>query len=488
MGVVPLAFIAICCISSISLHAATIDRTCKDILYDGSLGSNDSVRFSFDRRYPCGQYANGDWWISADAVGPVRIVEISPEAWDGLNGFEINPSSGSKQAFDRRVAGYTPSQQPALPLVIKSDASVVKAVSASISKQTCLPCLQYAAVLTVLNRPAVNSEKLFRPGYFGKQKYALSVEAIKLNKLPRLPVACCSASKELGFDELARRYRGVQLDHLEGWVGRSLHPVGNMPDYGASIARDTATGLLRMFLDDFSLGNPSHRSALVGYLQMSIDLLTMAENGVQWHTDGGHGNGRKLPLIVGGYLLEDDRFLKAVRKSAFSEDEQVFFSAVANIALYGRQCDDAQYWMQQRANKGPKDCRDPYGYIDGGGKEIGEGYQACCTAMPWKYTALAIRLLRLEESWSNEAFLQYVDRWVGHGAWAVPDPCAGFNEKVDEYGKKYGPKSSGRCIEGGGRFSSKHGTNKNNGYYGSKFGDQFWHWYVSRAPAPSGIP
>jgi hypothetical protein len=99
--------------------------------------------------------------------------------------------------------------------------------------------------------------------------------------------------------------------------------------------------------------------------------------------------------------------------------------------------------------------------------------------MPWKYTALVIRLLGLEGKWNNDAFLQYVDRWVNHGAWASPDPCSPYNNSPAGYGIEYGPKSSGRCIEGAGRYVDKHGSKKNSGYYGSRFGDQVWQWHAS---------
>jgi len=44
-------------------------------------------------------------------------------------------------------------------------------------------------------------------------------------------------------------------------------------------------------------------------------------------------------------------------------------------------------------------------------------YQLCCTAMAWKATAAAVRLLPgLEELWNHPDFLAYVDRWVTRGA------------------------------------------------------------------------
>ena len=480
MGLVQIGFLAAFCLIIVSLPTSASDQTCESVKYSSPATWENAVEFVFDKPYVCGQYANGDWWVSAGPRGHVQIISILPEARAGLSGFEVNPSSRSKQAFDRRVAGYDRTLQPSLPLSLTGDVSLVKAVSANVAKPNCLPCLQYAAVLTVLAKPVSDSKVMFRPGYFGKKKFSYSADSIGRKSLSRISASCCSVTEKLSFSMIADRYSGVQLDHLEGWVGRSMHPSDNMPDYGASIARDTSTSILRMLLDDFDPAKSVHRAALIGYLQMSIDLLSMAENGVRWSADGGHGNGRKLPLLFGGYFLEEDRFYKAVNQSTFSEDEQVYFSPVVKKALYGRKCSDAEYWMQQRFNKGPKDCRDPYGYIDGGGKDIGDGYQFCCTAMPWKYTALVIRLLGLEGKWNNDHFLQYVDRWINHGAWASPDPCAPYNNSPASYGVRYGPTSSGRCIEGAGRSVDKHGSKKNNGYYGSKFGDQVWQWYASR--------
>jgi hypothetical protein len=479
MGLVSLKRVLTLCIFGGAFSVAATEQTCTSVKYQAPSPGN-AVEFVFDKPYVCGKYANGDWWVSATASAEVRIVSIQPEAVDGLNGFEVNPSSKDRQAFDRRVFGYDQKLQPSLPLKINGDASVVKAVSVGTAKTNCVPCLQYVAVLTVLAKPAVNSSTEFRPGYFGKRKISFPVGSIWAKTLPRLPASCCSARKDLPLNALAKRYAGVQLDHLEGWTGRSLHPIDNMADYGASLARDSATAILRMLLDDFDMANELHRMVLIGYMQMSIDLLSMAENGVRWSADGGHGNGRKLPILFGGHMLGADRFYKAANQAIFSEDEQVYFSQNAKKALYGRKCADTDYWMQLRFNKGPADCRDPYGFIDGGGQNIGDGYQFCCTAMPWKYTALVIRLLGLERKWNNDAFLQYVDRWVNHGAWASPDSCAPYNKNPASYGIEYGPAPSGRCIEGTGRYIDKHGSKRDSGYYGSKFGDQVWQLYASR--------
>jgi hypothetical protein len=178
--------------------------------------------------------------------------------------------------------------------------------------------------------------------------------------------------------------------------------------------------------------------------------------------------------LFAGHVLDDPGFFDAVRSGRFSEDDQVYRSVVTGQALFGLGCSDEQYWMTTRLNKGKRDCRDPYGYIDGGGHEIGEAYQKCCTAKPWKYTALAIDLLGLREAWGNDAFFEYVDRWVSQGVQALPDPCAPFNGDAKAYGKAYGPALSKGCVKGGGRYPEKHAINADTGFYDHKFGEAMW--------------
>ena len=94
--------------------------------------------------------------------------------------------------------------------------------------------------------------------------------------------------------------------------------------------------------------------------------------------------------------------------------------------------------------------------------------------MPWKYTALAVRMLALEKAWAYDPLLEYVDRWVSEGAWASPDPCAPYNNVPDDYLRSYGPNKARECIPGAGRYKDKHGTNKDAGFYRSALGDQMW--------------
>lgn len=451
---------------------------CSSITYRSPLETESEITFAFDEAYLCGQFANGDWWVSEGRRGYVQIDQIFPEATANAHGTEVNPSESESQGFDDRIHGFDKALSATFPLKVEGGSSVVKTISTAYKEgqSRCRPCLDYAAVLTVTSKPIEDSKKLLRPSYFGKEKKFYRLDGIEKLKSRRLDARCCKSAASLTFETLAERYRGVRLDHLTGWGGRNMHPRHNMPDYGAAIARDNAVAVLRLLMDDFDIDDKDHKAALINYLQMGIDLEGMALNGVDWPGEGGHGNGRKLPILFTGWVLDYEIFGQALESAVFSEDEQVYWSEKAQVSLFGQDCTDAGYWSRMRTGAGAKDCRDPYGYIDG------YGYQFCCTAMPWKYTALAVLILELETQWNNDSFLNYVHRWVNHGVWAEPDPCAPYNGDPDDYGLSYGPDSDGNCIQGAGRhfYSEKrarHGDNRDEGNYGSEFGDELWAWF-----------
>ncbi len=449
--------------------------TCNSVTYSAPSSAEANIEFIFDQAYPCGQFANGDWWVADPLQNGITIVDMLPRTDQGMHGAEIQPSYTNKQGFDKRISHYDASLTPSLPAFIPYGDIISLVKTASVTSSSCKVCLQFAAVLTVVPEPLANSQSLLRPGYFGTNKSLYSTDNLNLSSLGTLPSIGILDENSSTFDNLAQRYHDVQLDHLIGWYGRAMHPVDNMPDYGASIARDNATTVLRMLLDDFNPQEPAKQQTLISYLQMAVDLQSMVSGGANWYADGGHGNGRKLPLLFAGQILNQPSFIETAQQPRFSEDQQVYLSPVTNQALFGRACSDSSYWKQQRYGTGPKDCRDPYGLIDGGGSYIGYAYQYCCTSKPWKYTALATRLLRLESEWNNPVFFAYVDRWVNHGVIAAPDECAPFNGDRTAYGQLYGPDNiNGGCIKGAGRSTSVDGINADGGYYGHTLSERMW--------------
>lgn len=519
LSLLPLLWVASCGGGGGDGAAAPTEQTCASVTYAAPSGSANNIVFSFDKAYRCGQFANGDWWASADSGGSVTITAITPasDAVNGRNGFEVNPSLTTKEAFDKKAYDsatvalkiYDATLLPTLPLLIAPAAttdyhSVVKAASvSSYSTDIERPTLQFAAVLTVTKQPIDNSTSYLRPGYFGPlaNKKLYAVDSLNLAALPKYPVSTLPSASTYTLSMVAQRFQGVQLDHIADFRGRSIHPIDNMTatGYGAEIATDVGVGLVRMLLDDFNPTDSVHRAALMGYLQMAVDLRSMALGGTKWPANGGHANGRKLPFVFAAWLMSSvaSDFTSAMTTSGltFSEDEMVYYSNAtgSQVALYGKppvggtaDAKDADYWKttitsangtNEAARQGARDLRDPYGYIDGGGYEIGSAYQSCCTAMPWRYTVLALRMLNLKSAWNNNALFDYVDRWDSVGVIATPDPCAPYTASGTR-GVDYGLISGGStCVAGAGRWPTRHGAPSGTVSYNSTFGDAAWALY-----------
>jgi len=130
----------------------------------------------------------------------------------------------------------------------------------------------------------------------------------------------------------------------------------------------------------------------------------------------------------------------------------------------------------------------------------------------------------MQEVWHPQALIDYVDRWVGFGAWTQPDPCApadgvcvggsnngqacnhaydcpdGQCDAWDNYGITFGPDGSGGCIldtdpsDGIGRFPERHGIYADEGHRRSQFQAAMWdayrHYYaisLTGTPADGAI-
>ncbi|RNF83206.1 hypothetical protein EER27_11930 [Lysobacter psychrotolerans] len=425
------------------------------------------VTFTLDRAYPCGQFANGDYWVTPveGSLGKVKVLSITPAYEEGRNGLEVNPSRVDRHGFDAGADGFDETLVQTLPYSAEPNESLVKAVSIIGHDKT---YLDTAVVLTVLAAaPPEGGRNVFRPPYFGQSKPLYSTNGMRLDLLPTLPALPDMPT----LPELSERFARVQLDHQLWWSADQIHPVKNMPDYGAAIAMDNSVASLRLMVE----GDPVERKQLAIHLvQYGIDLDAAMKGGLHFLADGGHRHGRKLVLALSALLLNDQAMAARVRdfqQGTFQEDGHLYVGAGSGIVLFGQLCTAADYWENQITGGNSRDCRDPYGYIDGG-QEPGAYYQMCCTAKAFKATALALRLLpALRCIWTDDRILRYADRWVEHGAWTQPDPYQpGGNGALDN-----------NPADGTGRWPGAHGAARDEGYYANAFADAMWAAYRSQA-------
>jgi len=496
------------------LNAWGTSNSCYDLNSDGVVNSLDlaaflggsgsslpttqsisqyGVTYEFAEPVQFCQFANGDYAVKA----PVTITRITPDGVAERHGFEVNPSSIIQQPYDSRIPNFTANFQPALPLTVNSNSSVVKAVSLA----TALPhvVLETATVLTVLqNLPSDGCSNYFRPGYMGSEKTLYRVSDVNTSLLPQLALSAHVPSLATTIENTKR----VFLDHKAGWTGRYMHPKMNLPDYGAQIAVHTNEAILRLMLTE---SVEAKKPLLINVVQIGIDLFQMLRNGQSYPADGGHTLGRLGPLAFTAVVLQNEEmknFLRARSAFDFNEGGTLFNSTPSGEPLWGTYCSEAGYWHSMRFNSGSKTCADPYRKIDGGGLVSngiptgpGDIYQFCCTTQGFKGTALIGILMpqvrtMIEETLKNDHLFRYSDRWAESGAIAQPDTCAPYDGNPNNYGITYGPHPQGpnadgspRCIEdqnpadGIGRFPNSHGINANDGYYGSGFVNSLWNQY-----------
>ncbi len=372
------------------------------------LVSQFGITWTFDKKYPVGQFVNGDWWV----VGPVVVVGIIPGPGHGRNGSMVNPQPGNDQAYDDRIDGFKSGLGVTFPFVLKPGESLVSTISSpeidppSYSENNPI-WLRAAGVLTCLAQaPPADS---FRPPYCGRDKPMYLKAALRKNLLPSLEPVGLRPS----LAEIERKFERPWLDHKIGWSCRSMHPYENMVDYGGRISTDIGEGALMLLLDENIVG--SKEKLLIRYVQLGIDLYGIASNGGSWPSDGGHASGRKFPILFAGLMLNEPRMLHSEPSVRFGEDDQTFYVTRDDLEIIHHDQSG-----NPRADQGYSP--NMLGMPEWGIRHFAEpvkddpswsaGYRRNLTAGSWCGWILAARILKLKEVWNHDALFDYQDRYM----------------------------------------------------------------------------
>lgn len=396
------------------------------------------IAWTFDRPARVGRFVNGDWYV----VGPVTVRKIDPkprygtEIPDGQldridrerpqaqrvrNGFMVNPPAAMKVAYDSGVRNwFDPTLIQKLPVVLKPGDSLVSTIS--MPKGLVLRAqlrntiergvddsspIRTAAVLTCVERPL--PPDAFRPAFCDRTQRFYRARDLERRRLPR-------AAATPGMPNIERYVRFTQRP----WVGTGFfgfeEPVENMPQYGLEYGRVAGISALLLCTD---LEPERKEPLLLNLVQIGIDLGGMIRAGHPgWTGWGGHGSGRKLPILFAGLLLGDDALANINRsfpKASFGEDEQTAYGkgwTGAKVVFAGHSGIDAATGLgRSRGNDwGPYEHSPPSQWKEG--QNTSESYRRCCTSVGWVAQALALRLMRAETAWNHDAFFDYVDRWM----------------------------------------------------------------------------
>jgi len=417
------------------------DMTWPDRTYRSTSIQQFGFAWSFDRDYRIGRFVNGDYWVA----GPVAIVGITPvstnEGGRVRHGSMINPSpSTNSHGYDTALPNgeydadlnVAMGVSPEAPLVLSNPCSLVSTESVASSGQR--PQIAGAAVLTILDAPA--PQGAFRPAYSGSDKsvqhHADQLDYSLLRTLA--PVANTPA-----LETVAKYFERPWLDHRGGWLGRYQHPAKNMPDYGREIATQIGIGALMLHLD---FSREQKAKLLHRYVQLGIDLygVLINEGHWNWHNDGGHGGGRKWPILFAGLMLDDSPMKSIGDKSGnylyqggygpgncppdyvhFGEDDQTFYVAqfdvdITNGPKFKPDSRDAQQFPYTTADIGLPEWAIRHSTSpQASNKWLPTKYRAVA-GPPFNGLALPALLMDAKELWNNDAFFDYTDRYMAFSA------------------------------------------------------------------------
>jgi len=400
--------------------------------------TKDGITWQFSGKAQVGQFVNGDYYV----VGPVTVVAITPKPGPGRNGSVLNlPPDQGRSPFDDRAEGerYDSGLRAEPPVPMHPGDALISSISVEQVGDLPAPLrpgdkslspVRTVSVLTCLDKPV--PADAFRPSYCRKPRgpgepaqtpSIYLARNLRWNLLPRLarprrnpnPAeytehSCPWSCTATGVPDLAKwagMYRRPWLDVC--FFGFDA-PIAYMPDYGRELGRAAGISTLLLMLD---FPRQQKEQLLVNVVQRGIDLWGILEAGYPgWQAHGGHGSGRKWPIVFAGLMLGDKEMQSPLHKhpnAKFGEDMQTIYGKgwTGDTALYGGHLGPdgekaggpgwgAYEHLQPRAWK----------------SMMNEDYRRCCTSLAWVGEALAIRLLQAQQVWDHPAFFDYVDRWM----------------------------------------------------------------------------
>jgi hypothetical protein len=376
-----------------------------------------AITWRFANPVRSGWFVDGSPWVVSNGAGVV-ITSISPTPGGARNGTMVNPVPGHnpKQCFDNRhqfAGNYDATKCIALPYSAPANTSVVSSDSYDGEPTGDSSSVNEIQVLTVLgSEPPADA---FRPPYVGTSKPIWRESGLDYTKLASLPVPAGQAMPELS--ESIADFSNPWIEISVGWTGRYWHPRVNQPrNYGRELAATSAKAALALQLD---FSRAQKRELLVKYLQYGLDIYGVTAMGQTWAPDGGHNQGRKLPMIMAGALLNDAAILAKAdyaRAQVFQEDRQTFYVTADDMARTNsaswnhdvRNGNARPYTaaMIGQAEWGIRHSDDPY-RDDGGWTAY---YRQVAFAKVFGHFVVA-KLMGLESHWNHPAFFDYAHKY-----------------------------------------------------------------------------
>lgn len=302
------------------------------------------------------------------------------------------------------------------PLIVAADSSLVSSVSFDVPSviSGIRPQIYDAAILTIVS--SAPREGAFRPPPYGSDKSGdwnkFDLDYSILRSLQPVPGTPPLATVEGYFTRpWLHWHTGSFSQHTSGAVGS---PSGNSGMYGREVSWRVADGVLSLHLN---YPNSQKEKLLISLVQLGIDIYgAVARSSGVFNALDGINNGRKLPVLLAGLALHDERILEYTdteKHMVFSEDLHCFQVEQSDVGrpLYtsdGRKrevylTDDVGIaeWGGQHDTDISRDGRNwDLAYRD----IVGSSFVGTC---------IAARLLSGgTEKWNNPIWFRYVRRYL----------------------------------------------------------------------------
>lgn len=400
--------------------------------------SQYGITWEFDRAVQVGQFVNGDYYV----VGAVTVTNITPRPLRGSevpaselteaekkrvssgkfirNGSMLNPPPRREVAYDTGIKNYAqPDFGVVPPIRLNPGDSLVSSISLKSGEVAKFPYhsatgsrehrdnspVKTAAVLTSVAE-AMPADA-FRPAYSDREQKIYFGRNLRGHLLPRLNPPRNTPDVEVWIRVFQRPWINPCFFGFE-------QPLENMPHYGQWVGQAQSMGGLLLMLD---LNAAQKDRLLINLVQVGIDYWGLVRNGHPgWEGWGGHGSGRKFPIVLAGLLLGDDQMAaptKSFPKVEFGEDNQTMYGdgwTGAKALFAGHSGIQSATGKSERAKWGPYEHLHPSQWT--ASNRQSEAYRRANTSSSWVGQALVIRLLKAERAWNHDAFLDYVDRWM----------------------------------------------------------------------------
>ncbi|HUI93067.1 MAG TPA: FlgD immunoglobulin-like domain containing protein [Chitinivibrionales bacterium] len=385
------------------------------------------ITWTFGHNVRVGAFVNGDFYVAGACT--VTAITPAPTVTPAINGTVLNiPPGDQGTAFDFHGPNYRPQYRVYPPIGLKPGDALVSTISMdSAARITVLAWLapnpgteswcKTAAVLTCMAAPVATDA--FRPSYCDTTQKLYYADSIRWNLLPNLPHVGSMTNASL--HEWSSHF--MNSPWLDVCFFGFDAPLDYMTHYSAETGR--AVGIATLFLIcDFTKAQKD--SIMKGLLQYGIDLWGIvrgcdASRG--WQAHGGHGSGRKWPMIFAGIMLGDAAMARptvSYPNLRIGEDMQTSWdwcwaTRDSNYVYTGHQGLWDGVPVSSQPGWGPYENTPPsqwYCCESGYTTPLGESYRRCCTSHAWIAEALSARLMGAMALWDHPEFFGYCDRWM----------------------------------------------------------------------------